>query len=224
MPRALLVLALTIALAIALAVVPGAPVAGARVSGGPASGAPLAAVAAASVSAEDPQWSWPVAPPHAILRPFIAPATAYAAGHRGIDIAFTGTTVTAPADGVVHFSGVVVDRPVLSIEHADGVLSSFEPVTSTLGRGDPVRRGDVVGVLVAGHCSSPCLHLGARRHGEYISPLALLGGLERSVLLPTRRARPRRASAPVLERAARSRPRVRVRVRVRAHARGCARA
>ena len=132
-------------------------------------------------------WSWPVAPPHAITRPYLAPPTPYAAGHRGIDIrAAAGSPVLAPDDGVVHFAGLVADRPVLSIAHGGGVLSSFEPLQSSLIAGDPVRRGEVIGTLLAGHCAAPCLHLGARIGGEYANPLVFLGGVRWSVLLPSR--------------------------------------
>jgi murein DD-endopeptidase MepM/ murein hydrolase activator NlpD len=132
-------------------------------------------------------WGWPVTVPHPIERPFIAPESAYGAGHRGIDISSTEeASVTAPADGVVNFSGVVVDRPVLSIVHADGLVSSYEPVESDLPPGTPVRRGDTVGHLLPGHCASACLHFGVRLYGEYVSPLNYLGGIPRSVLLPTR--------------------------------------
>jgi murein DD-endopeptidase MepM/ murein hydrolase activator NlpD len=133
-----------------------------------------------------PSWAWPVAQPHEIVRPFIAPATPYAAGHRGIDVLAPGGTVFAPAAGVVHFSGVVVDRPVLSIRHPGGLISSYEPVESPLAAGATVRRGEVVGSVAPGHCASPCLHFGVRRDGEYVNPLLLLGGLPYSVLLPTR--------------------------------------
>lgn len=141
----------------------------------------LAAVAAAAAL-----WAWPIAAPHPIARPFVAPATPYAAGHRGIDIrAAEGSEVRAPADGVVHFAGVVVDRPVLSISHGGGVLSSYEPVRSSLQEGDPVRRGQVIGTLEPGHCGDgACLHLGVRVDGEYVSPLLFLGGQPRAVLLP----------------------------------------
>ena len=132
-------------------------------------------------------WLWPVAEPVAIARPYLAPATPYAAGHRGVDLAAkAGAEILAPADGVVHFAGFVVDRPVLSIRHADGVISSFEPVVALVAAGDEVRRGQVVGTLEPGHCAQPCLHLGARLGGEYVNPLLFLGGLRRSVLLPTR--------------------------------------
>lgn len=141
----------------------------------------LAALAAAAAL-----WAWPIAAPHPIARPYLAPATPYAAGHRGIDIrAPVGAEVRAPADGVVHFAGVVVDRPVLSIDHGGGVLSSFEPVETGLRKGDVVRRGQVVGTLQPGHCASrSCLHFGVRIHGAYVSPLLFLGGQPRAVLLP----------------------------------------
>ncbi|MBC7519374.1 MAG: M23 family metallopeptidase [Microbacteriaceae bacterium] len=118
----------------------------------------------------------------------MAPPNRFAAGHRGIDIAApVGATITAPDSGIVHFVGVVVDRPVLSIQHADGVISSFEPVASPLAAGQPVARGAPVGNLQAGHRPQPSLHLGVRVHGEYVSPLVFLGGIHPAVLLPTRK-------------------------------------
>jgi murein DD-endopeptidase MepM/ murein hydrolase activator NlpD len=135
-------------------------------------------------------WSWPVDAPHPIVRPFIAPETPYAAGHRGLDIAAPlGAEVRAPADGTIHFSGFVVDRPLVSIDHGSGLISSFEPVLSDLAAGTIVHRGDPIGALQTGHCGAPCLHLGVRLHGQYVSPLLYLGGIPYSVLLPTRRLR-----------------------------------
>lgn len=133
-------------------------------------------------------WAWPVAAPHPVVRPFVGPPNPWSPGHRGIDVGTTpGAVVLAPDDGVVHFAGVVVDRPVLSIAHAGGVLSSVEPVTADVAKGDVVTRGQTVGVLDPGHCADrSCLHLGARVDGEYVSPLLFLGGVEPSVLLPTR--------------------------------------
>jgi len=136
-------------------------------------------------------WSWPVSGT-AIVRAYLAPATPYAAGHRGLDLAAeAGSEVRSPADGIVWFAGRVVDRPVLSIRHADGLLSSFEPVEAVVAAGDPVERGQLVGHLAGAgwHCASPCLHLGARVDGEYVNPLLFLGGLPRSVLLPGRSSR-----------------------------------
>lgn len=146
-------------------------------------GVPSPALPAAAASGS---WLWPVAAPHPVVRPFIAPATPYAAGHRGIDIRSPDTTVVAPAAGVVSFAGVVVDRPVLSIRHPGGVVSSYEPVESTLTAGDAVSRGQPIGTLLPGHCVTLCLHLGVRVDGQYVSPLNYLGEIPRSILLPTR--------------------------------------
>ncbi|MBH0083052.1 M23 family metallopeptidase [Salinibacterium sp. SWN167] len=134
------------------------------------------------------EWDWPVAIPHPIIRPYIAPETAYSAGHRGIDIgAGTTTEVRAPSAGVVHFAGVVVDRPVLSLRHPGGLITSYEPVTTTLARGDSVQQGEVIGELKPGHCSVACIHFGVRLDGEYVSPLNYLGAIPRAILLPTRK-------------------------------------
>ncbi len=134
-----------------------------------------------------PTWQWPVDTPKVVVRQFIAPATPYASGHRGVDLGAGGGILFAPADGIVHFAGVVVDRSVLSIRHPDGLISSYEPVETTLHKGDAVARGDPIGTVLPGHCSQTCLHLGVRLDGEYVSPLLYLGGIEPSVLLPTRR-------------------------------------
>lgn len=129
-------------------------------------------------------WTWPVEP-HEVVRAFEAPATEYGPGHRGIDIAGApGMAVLAPDDGTVRFAGPVAGRPVVSIEHAGGLISSFEPVEPVVVAGEPVERGQVIGVLQAGHVPGETrLHLGAREHGAYVDPLGLLG-VERPVLLP----------------------------------------
>jgi murein DD-endopeptidase MepM/ murein hydrolase activator NlpD len=144
------------------------------------------------------RWMWPAGPPHDLVRPFQAPASRYGAGHRGIDIvAGPGDPVLAPADGVVSFTGVVVDRGVLSIQHDENLVSSFEPVVATVSEGERVSAGQVVGVVASGaHCSDRCLHFGVRRHGQYISPVLFLGGLSRAVLLPLPPAGPVLHPAP----------------------------
>lgn len=125
-----------------------------------------------------------------VARPFVAPPSPWGAGHRGVDLAAApGSTITAPAEGTVSFVGVVVDRPVLSVDHGAGFISSFEPIDSELEVGDAVAAGDPLGELAAGgHCDDgSCVHWGVRLHGEYINPLLLLDELEPSVLLPVER-------------------------------------
>ena len=147
---------------------------------------PSAGAVRGETGAGEPRWAWPVAGPSIVLRGYEAPPHRYGPGHRGIDVeAPPGVSVLAPDEGVVSFTGVVVDRPVISIRHADGLVSSMEPVDAIVAAGTAVTRGQPVGTHVSGgsHCDS-CLHLGARKNGEYLSPLALLGGIPRAVLLP----------------------------------------
>lgn len=140
--------------------------------------------------AEGPRWRWPLPPPHTVLSPFEAPEHRYGPGHRGIDIAVPaeGAQVRAVEAGAVRFSGAVAGRGVVSVVHADGLISTYEPVDGLLEVGSRVEQGEVLGTLESGsaasHCPGGCLHLGARRGGDYLDPLPLLGAHAPSVLLP----------------------------------------
>lgn len=189
-PSRLTGLVATTLLALLLASSPTTPSAAAAERSGAGAGA--AADVAFDVSPPLPSgagsWQWPVVGDHRIVRPFVAPATKYSAGHRGIDIeALPSGEVVSPAHGIVHFAGVVVDRPVVSIRHPDGVISSFEPVLSALAEGTAVARGSPIGIAGAGHCEVSCIHVGVRVYGEYVSPLVYFGSVPRAVLHPTRR-------------------------------------
>lgn len=140
-------------------------------------------------------WSWPLAPEPGVLRHFQPPPERWKAGHRGVDLSAARSTgagaaapVLSPADGFVSFAGTVVDRPVLSIDHGDGLVSSFEPVATTLRKGDRVGAGDAVGTIKGpAHCPVLCVHWGVRLQGEYVDPLAYVSDRRPSVLLPLRR-------------------------------------
>jgi len=126
--------------------------------------------------------------PGDVVHPFDPPAEEWGAGHRGVDLAAaTGEPVRSPAAGVVSFAGQVAGKPVVVVTHPGGLRSTFEPVTVSAVRGDPVAAGDVVGTLAAGpgHCApAGCVHWGVL-HGEvYLDPLALLGEAPPIVLLP----------------------------------------
>ena len=156
-------------------------------SAAPAPFALPAAFPARSTTTAPAGWSWPLAPRPAVLRPFDPPDKPWLSGHRGVDLgaASDGVPVTAPESGTVSFVGVVVDRPVITIDHGNGLRSSFEPVRSTLKKGASVAKGAIVGTLLAGHCgSSPCVHWGVRRGEEYLNPLSFILDLRPSVLLP----------------------------------------
>lgn len=145
-------------------------------------------VGAPHASAAPTTWSWPVEAPPNIARGFDLTAR-YGAGHRGVDIsAAPGDDVRSPASGTVTFAGFVVDRPVLSIQHADGLLASYEPIVTELRPGDVVSVGQRIGELSTGHRHTPdgALHLGVRRDGAYLDPAPLFEVLRppAAVLLP----------------------------------------
>nr|WP_307836864.1 M23 family metallopeptidase [Plantactinospora mayteni] len=161
-----------------------------------------------------PHWSapvpgrfrWPLDGVPRVVRRFDPPPQPWAAGHRGVDLAAPpGATVRAAGPGVVFFAGMVAGRPLVSVAHANGLRTTYEPVRPGLAAGDAVRAGDPLGVLLSGHpgcaaAGSACLHWGLRRGDEYLDPLLLLG-LGRVRLLPVAAGRPARA-------AGRNRPRV----------------
>lgn len=145
------------------------------------------AVAPDPVPAPPAVWSWPLDPRPAVLRAFDPPARPWLSGHRGVDLlaAFDGAPVASPASGTVSFVGVVVDRPVITVDHGNGLRSSFEPVESGLAVGAAVVAGQVLGRAKSGHCGqAPCVHWGVRRGEAYLNPLVFVMDLRPSVLLP----------------------------------------
>lgn len=152
--------------------------------------APVPTGATAALSATAGGWVWPLSPPPAVQRRFAVGPAPWSPGHRGVDLAAApGASVRAPASGTVHFAGMLAGRPVLSIDHGNGLISSVEPVVSSVRRGQPVAAGQVLGRLGGGptHCPGSCLHWGVRRDGRYIDPLLLVAAARGpAVLLPMR--------------------------------------
>ena len=132
-------------------------------------------------------WSWPLSPGRRCSAPSIPRPSRGSSGHRGVDLEapFDGAPLKSPAAGTVSFVGTVVDRPVITIDHGNGLRSSFEPVASSLRAGSAVAEGDVLGQVQTGHCgpAPPCLHWGVRRGEDYVNPLAFVMDLRPSVLL-----------------------------------------
>jgi murein DD-endopeptidase MepM/ murein hydrolase activator NlpD len=152
---------------------------------------PLEPPIAGTGRSERARWRWPVAPRPTVLRPFRAPLSKYGAGHRGLDLAVAeGTSVVAVEAGVVTHAGDVAGRGTVSVAHAGGLSSTYEPLDPAVSTGSAVAVGDLLGTLRArdgpGHCGPrPCLHLGARRGEAYLDPYPLLVG-GRLALLPLR--------------------------------------
>lgn len=125
------------------------------------------------------RFGWPLTPPHPVLRRFEAPASPYGPGHRGVDLGGpVGAPVHAAGAGVVVFAGQLAGRGVVSVDHPNGLRTTYEPVAPTVKAGQRITAGAVLGRLRQGHagCPGACLHWGVRRGEEYLDPLALLAG------------------------------------------------
>lgn len=131
-------------------------------------------------------WGWPLTGTPEVVHGFDPPAQRWLPGHRGIDLAgVAGEPVLAVEAGVVVFSGSVAGVGVVSVDHASGLRSTYQPVTDPVPRGTRVGRGDRLGRLgTGGHCVlRDCLHLGARRgRHTYVDPEPLLRPLTLSLL------------------------------------------
>lgn len=136
--------------------------------------------------AETTLWGWPLVGRPEIVRGFDPPPKRWLPGHRGIDLAgVAGEQVLAVEAGVVTYSGQIAGVGVVSVTHASGLRSTYQPVTDRVSRGDRVERGDPLGVLdVGGHCIlADCLHLGAvRGRHAYVDPTPLLLGVDLALL------------------------------------------
>lgn len=131
--------------------------------------------AAASASPEV-TYRWPVTGP--VVNDFDAPTDPYGAGHRGIDIAAPGgSPISAAAEGTVAFAGRIGSALYVSIDHADGVRTTYSFLGSiSVHRGDAVGTGQTVATTGVGHLAQAQahFHFGAKIGDVYLDPLSLL--------------------------------------------------
>lgn len=124
-------------------------------------------------------WAWPLAGPHRVTRGFDPPLTTYGSGHRGVDLAgAAGQRVGSAGAGVVTFAAPLAGRGVITVRHAGGLRTTYEPVLATVHIGARVIAGQPIGRLAAGHRGCPvgaCLHWGLLRGEVYLDPLTLVG-------------------------------------------------
>ncbi len=93
--------------------------------------------------------------------------------------------MTAVAEGVVAYTGTIDGVGIISLQHADGLRSTYQPVIDRVPRGRSVRAGQRLGYLgtLGSHCwPDACLHLGARHEQVYVDPLLLLRAWKVSLL------------------------------------------
>jgi hypothetical protein len=115
-----------------------------------------------------------------VVRPF-EEHDLYGPGHRGVDLdAPPGMPVRAAERGRVRHAGQVAGVVWVSIDHEDGVRTSYGPLTALrVAAGDDVARGDILGLVAASHHGDADvdrgLHLGARRDGVHLDPMRLPG-------------------------------------------------
>lgn len=121
-------------------------------------------------------------PNDAVLLPAEIPDENWNRGHRGVDLkANPGDAVLASRGGTVYFAGVVAGTPTISVLHSDGLRTTYQPVTATVGKGQAVRRGEQIGTLADASAlgphaqKAPGLSWGARFGERYIDPMTLLG-------------------------------------------------
>jgi murein DD-endopeptidase MepM/ murein hydrolase activator NlpD len=128
--------------------------------------------------APPPAWRWPLDGTPRVVREFDPPTQPWLPGHRGVDLAAApGAAIRAVADGVVRFSGPIAGRTVISIEHPDGLVTTYEPVTGPVAAGAAVTGGQPIGAVAPAHEGCPvgaCLHWGLRSGPQYLDPLGLL--------------------------------------------------
>jgi murein DD-endopeptidase MepM/ murein hydrolase activator NlpD len=121
-------------------------------------------------------YGWPLR--GAVIRPFEEPAGPYGPGHRGLDIAASqGTPVRAAQAGVVAFAGKVAGDRHVSVDHPDGVRTTYSFLGSVAVQvGRRVAKGELIGTAGVGHPGTEAshLHFGARYAGRYIDPMLLL--------------------------------------------------
>ncbi len=123
-------------------------------------------------------WVPPLADDVEVVRGFDPPARRWQPGHRGVDLVTTpGAEVRAVGAGTVTFAGVLAGRGVVTVTHGR-LRTTYEPVTASVGAGDRVGAGEIVGRLQPGHGrpgpGAAVLHWGLLRGVVYLDPMSLL--------------------------------------------------
>ncbi|MCX4765291.1 M23 family metallopeptidase [Streptomyces sp. NBC_01275] len=125
--------------------------------------------------------TWPVGVHPPVLRTWEPPATAYARGHRGVDLAAApGAAVRTVAAGRVSYAGRVAGRGVVAVELSGTgeppLRTTYEPVRASVEKGQRVTPGEVIGAVepTGSHCTATCVHWGLLHADAYLNPLALL--------------------------------------------------
>lgn len=122
----------------------------------------------------------PVSAP--VSEEFRAPEHPFGPGNRGLEYdTEPGTEIRASADGEVAFAGRVAWDLHVTVQHADGVRTSYSFLSEIqIVVGQTVQQGDLIGLA-----GEKRFHFGARRDDKYFDPASLFGAVDVHVeLLP----------------------------------------
>jgi murein DD-endopeptidase MepM/ murein hydrolase activator NlpD len=139
-------------------------------------------------------FGWPLPGTPSVDRGFTPPATAWGAGHRGVDLrGYDGEPVLSAGAGRVTYAGLLAGRGVVTVTHEGGLRTTYEPVSPRVRVGQLVSLGTPLGTLTTGHASCRpgvvCLHWGLLRGETYLDPLGLVAA-QHVRLLPLQEAPP----------------------------------
>jgi murein DD-endopeptidase MepM/ murein hydrolase activator NlpD len=103
------------------------------------------------------------------------PFTGYRQFHQGIDISnHMGTSIFAPADGVVKHVGKVGSMgKMITIDHGYGFITRYGHLSNyEVKKGERVKRGDLIGLMgSSGRSTGPHLHFEVWRNGKPVNPM-----------------------------------------------------
>jgi murein DD-endopeptidase MepM/ murein hydrolase activator NlpD len=138
----------------------------------------VVALSPVAATVTDPVGVWPLQPEPAVVHGFDPPASPYAAGHRGVDLAGTaGQPVRTALAGRVTYAGPLAGTGVVVVSHG-ATRTTYQPVSATVHIGDQLGAGAPIGTLTlpGSHCfPSACLHWGWIAGKTYLDPLRLVG-------------------------------------------------
>ncbi len=102
--------------------------------------------------------------------------------HSGLDLAAPkGTPVIAPNNGRVTFSmeGLLSPGNTVVIDHGMGLFTSYYHLnTIDVGKGDEVKKGDIIGTVgTTGFSTGPHLHYAVSIYNTYVNPYQTLSGI-----------------------------------------------
>lgn len=113
-----------------------------------------------------------------VVDPFRPPSHIGGAGNRGIEYGNRGgEVVSAAADGRVAFVGAIGDTNYLSIDHADGLRTTYSHLGEMwVATSQAVVSGDAIALAERG------LHFGVKIRDHYLDPQVLLDASDSSLV------------------------------------------